>query len=171
MTETFLLLPCSVMRQVGYAGNVWFLQPPPSDHPWRSMPWHGMTPHTSGTALSAQTRYAEGSALRDVDLFRAAPDPTTGYPLNYVRDGIPCITRYADGSSTPCPETIDYPWSTVRVRLRRVGFAQIPCRARLSLVVSEVFVVDRDSLMRTTSSPSPFSQRAYPQSGWQKRRT
>jgi len=24
------------------------------------MPWHAMTPHTSGTTLSAQTRYAAG---------------------------------------------------------------------------------------------------------------
>merc|ERR1719162_2382180 len=44
----------------GYAGDVWFPQPPPPDHPWRTMPWQGMTPHTSGTTLSAQTRYAEG---------------------------------------------------------------------------------------------------------------
>jgi formate dehydrogenase len=44
----------------GYAGDVWFPQPPPQDHPWRSMPWHGMTPHTSGTSLSAQARYAAG---------------------------------------------------------------------------------------------------------------
>jgi len=44
----------------GYAGDVWFPQPPPADHPWRNMPWHGMTPHTSGTTLSAQTRYADG---------------------------------------------------------------------------------------------------------------
>jgi formate dehydrogenase len=44
----------------GYAGDVWFPQPPPRDHPWRSMPNHGMTPHTSGTSLSAQTRYASG---------------------------------------------------------------------------------------------------------------
>merc|ERR1711991_808810 len=44
----------------GYAGDVWFPQPPPRDHPWRSMPNHGMTPHTSGTTLSAQTRYAAG---------------------------------------------------------------------------------------------------------------
>jgi formate dehydrogenase len=44
----------------GYAGDVWFPQPPPADHPWRSMPWHGMTPHTSGTTLSAQARYAAG---------------------------------------------------------------------------------------------------------------
>jgi formate dehydrogenase len=44
----------------GYAGDVWFPQPPPKDHPWRNMPWHGMTPHTSGTSLSAQTRYADG---------------------------------------------------------------------------------------------------------------
>ena len=44
----------------GYAGDVWFPQPPPKDHPWRTMPHHGMTPHVSGTSLSAQTRYAAG---------------------------------------------------------------------------------------------------------------
>jgi formate dehydrogenase len=45
----------------GYAGDVWFPQPAPQDHPWRTMPHHGMTPHTSGTTLSAQTRYAAGT--------------------------------------------------------------------------------------------------------------
>jgi len=45
----------------GYAGDVWFPQPAPQDHPWRTMPWHGMTPHTSGSSLSAQTRYAAGT--------------------------------------------------------------------------------------------------------------
>ena len=45
----------------GYAGDVWFPQPAPSDHPWRTMPHHGMTPHISGTSLSAQTRYAAGT--------------------------------------------------------------------------------------------------------------
>uniref|UniRef100_A0A0G4FUA3 Formate dehydrogenase n=1 Tax=Chromera velia CCMP2878 TaxID=1169474 RepID=A0A0G4FUA3_9ALVE len=44
----------------GYAGDVWFPQPAPRDHPWRSMPFHAMTPHTSGTTLSAQARYAAG---------------------------------------------------------------------------------------------------------------
>merc|ERR1712000_354376 len=44
----------------GYAGDVWFPQPPPKDHPWRTMPNHAMTPHISGTSLSAQTRYAAG---------------------------------------------------------------------------------------------------------------
>jgi len=45
----------------GYAGDVWFPQPPPVDHPWRSMPHHGMTPHISGSSLSAQARYAAGT--------------------------------------------------------------------------------------------------------------
>jgi formate dehydrogenase len=45
----------------GYAGDVWFPQPPPPDHPWRSMPHHGMTPHISGSSLSAQARYAAGT--------------------------------------------------------------------------------------------------------------
>src|ERR1700694_2186809 len=45
----------------GYAGDVWFPQPAPKDHPWRTMPHHGMTPHVSGTSLSAQARYAAGT--------------------------------------------------------------------------------------------------------------
>jgi len=60
----------------GYAGDVWFPQPAPRDHPWRTMPHEGMTPHISGTSLSAQARYAagtreilecflEGKAIRD----------------------------------------------------------------------------------------------------------
>ena len=44
----------------GYAGDVWFPQPAPKDHPWRTMPHHGMTPHIAGTSLSAQSRYAAG---------------------------------------------------------------------------------------------------------------
>jgi formate dehydrogenase len=45
----------------GYAGDVWFPQPAPKDHPWRTMPHHGMTPHISGSSLSAQSRYAAGT--------------------------------------------------------------------------------------------------------------
>jgi len=45
----------------GYAGDVWFPQPAPPDHPWRTMPHHGMTPHVSGSSLSAQARYAAGT--------------------------------------------------------------------------------------------------------------
>jgi formate dehydrogenase len=45
----------------GYAGDVWYPQPAPKDHPWRTMPHEGMTPHTSGTTLSAQARYAAGT--------------------------------------------------------------------------------------------------------------
>jgi formate dehydrogenase len=45
----------------GYAGDVWFPQPAPKDHPWRTMSNHGMTPHISGSSLSAQARYAAGT--------------------------------------------------------------------------------------------------------------
>jgi len=45
----------------GYAGDVWFPQPPPKGHPWRTMPNEGMTPHISGSSLSAQARYAAGT--------------------------------------------------------------------------------------------------------------
>ena len=54
---------CSGLQErpaAGYAGDVWFPQPAPRDHPWRTMPHNGMTPHVSGTSLSAQTRYAAG---------------------------------------------------------------------------------------------------------------
>lgn len=56
----------------GYAGDVWYPQPAPADHPWRTMPNHAMTPHVSGTSLEAQKRYADG-----------------------VRD---CLTRFFEGS-------------------------------------------------------------------------
>jgi formate dehydrogenase len=51
---------CESGQLAGYAGDVWFPQPAPRDHPWRTMPNNGMTPHTSGTSLSAQARYAAG---------------------------------------------------------------------------------------------------------------
>ena len=44
----------------GYAGDVWYPQPAPPDHPWRNMPNHAMTPHVSGTSLEAQKRYSDG---------------------------------------------------------------------------------------------------------------
>ncbi|MFI6345762.1 NAD-dependent formate dehydrogenase [Streptomyces sp. NPDC050560] len=48
-------------RLAGYAGDVWYPQPAPADHPWRTMPHQGMTPHISGSTLSAQARYAAGT--------------------------------------------------------------------------------------------------------------
>jgi formate dehydrogenase len=57
----------------GYAGDVWFPQPPPKDHPWRKMPNHAMTPHTSGTVLSAQFRYASGVIETMEDFFDGRP--------------------------------------------------------------------------------------------------
>ncbi|CAE6408564.1 unnamed protein product [Rhizoctonia solani] len=50
----------------GYAGDVWDVQPAPSNHPWRAMKnplggGNGMVPHYSGTTLDAQMRYAEGT--------------------------------------------------------------------------------------------------------------
>ncbi len=52
---------CESGQLAGYAGDVWYPQPAPPDHPWRTMPWHGMTPHMSGSSLSAQARYAAGT--------------------------------------------------------------------------------------------------------------
>ena len=57
----------------GYAGDVWYPQPAPADHPWRTMPNHAMTPHVSGTTLEAQRRYSDG--VRDclVRFFEGRP--------------------------------------------------------------------------------------------------
>lgn len=49
----------------GYGGDVWFPQPAPDSHPWRSFRnkyggGNAMTPHVSGTSLDAQARYAAG---------------------------------------------------------------------------------------------------------------
>lgn len=57
----------------GYAGDVWDVQPAPSDHPWRRMPHHGMTPHVSGSSLPSQARYAAG--IREIleDFFAGRP--------------------------------------------------------------------------------------------------
>jgi formate dehydrogenase len=43
-------------RLAGYGGDVWYPQPAPPDHPWRTMLNNGMTPHISGSSLSAQAR-------------------------------------------------------------------------------------------------------------------
>jgi formate dehydrogenase len=57
----------------GYAGDVWYPQPAPADHPWRTMPHHGMTPHISGSSLSAQARYAAGTREILEAYFAAVP--------------------------------------------------------------------------------------------------
>ncbi|MBS6362822.1 NAD-dependent formate dehydrogenase [Burkholderia sp.] len=57
----------------GYAGDVWFPQPAPPDHPWRTMPYNGMTPHISGTSLSAQARYAAGTLEILQSFFNGTP--------------------------------------------------------------------------------------------------
>lgn len=61
---------------LGYAGDVWDVQPAPADHPWRAMRnkngtyrqlqadvggGNGMVAHMSGTTLDAQKRYADGT--------------------------------------------------------------------------------------------------------------
>ncbi len=84
----------------GYAGDVWFPQPAPNDHVWRTMPNHGMTPHTSGTSLSAQARYAAG--VREIlECFIAGEDQRTEYTI--VKDGALAGTgahSYSEGSAT-----------------------------------------------------------------------
>jgi formate dehydrogenase len=51
---------------IGYAGDVWNVQPAPKDHVLRTAKnvlggGNGMVPHYSGTTLDAQARYASGT--------------------------------------------------------------------------------------------------------------
>ncbi|KAK9917332.1 hypothetical protein WJX75_003190 [Coccomyxa subellipsoidea] len=68
----------------GYAGDVWPQQPAPSNHPWRHMPNHALTPHVSGTTLDAQVRYAAGVREMLEDWFQHKPFPEDYY---IVREG------------------------------------------------------------------------------------
>jgi len=63
----------------GYSGDVWFPQPAPKDHPWRSMPNHAMTPHISGTTIDAQIRYAAGTKDMLDRYFRGEDFPPQHY--------------------------------------------------------------------------------------------
>jgi formate dehydrogenase len=67
----------------GYAGDVWYPQPAPADHPWRTMPHHGMTPHISGSSLSAQARYAAGTR----EILESYFDGTPIRPEYLIADG------------------------------------------------------------------------------------
>ena len=84
----------------GYAGDVWFPQPAPNNHIWRTMPNQGMTPHTSGTSLSAQARYAAG--VREIlECFFEGKDQRTEYTI--IKGGKLAGTgahSYSEGSST-----------------------------------------------------------------------
>lgn len=51
---------CTSGRLGGYAGDTWYPQPAPADHPWRDMPRHAMTIHYSGMTIEAQRRIADG---------------------------------------------------------------------------------------------------------------
>ena len=59
----------------GYAGDVWFPQPAPAEHPWRSMPHHGMTPHISGTTPVRSSPLRRRDPRDPRVLLRGPPDP------------------------------------------------------------------------------------------------
>ncbi len=66
---------CESGQLAGYAGDVWFPQPAPRDHPWRTMPHHGMTPHISGT-IAVRAGPLRGRHTRDPRvLLRRPADP------------------------------------------------------------------------------------------------
>lgn len=88
---------CNSGHIAGYAGDVWFPQPAPPDHPWRSMKNHAMTPHVSGTSLDAQKRYADGTQ----DILRRYFDGITQEPANLIVDGGKLASAsYTEGDAT-----------------------------------------------------------------------
>lgn len=105
---------CKSGQLAGYAGDVWFPQPAPKDHPWRTMPHHGMTPHISGTSLSAQARYAagtreilecwfEGRPIRDtyliVDKGKLAGTGAHSYSAGNVTGGSEDTAKFKKGNT------------------------------------------------------------------------
>ncbi|MFZ2241612.1 MAG: NAD-dependent formate dehydrogenase [Gordonia amarae] len=89
-------------RLAGYAGDVWFPQPAPVDHPWRTMKHEAMTPHVSGTTLSAQARYAAGTREILEDFF-AGRDIRDEYLIVHGGSlaGTGAQSYTADGSASP----------------------------------------------------------------------
>eukprot|EP01027_Heterolobosea_sp_BB2_P008675 GEZU01012869.1.p1 GENE.GEZU01012869.1~~GEZU01012869.1.p1 ORF type:complete len:172 (-),score=32.93 GEZU01012869.1:75-590(-) len=57
----------------GYAGDVWYPEPAPADHPWRKMPNHALVPHYSGSTLEAQKRYSNGTKECLENYFKGRP--------------------------------------------------------------------------------------------------
>ncbi|KAK9804285.1 hypothetical protein WJX72_004788 [[Myrmecia] bisecta] len=74
----------------GYAGDVWYPQPAPKDHPWRTMPNHAMTPHYSGTTLDAQARYAAGTK----EVLRRTFDKEPLNPTDVIVEGGKMAAQY-----------------------------------------------------------------------------
>eukprot|EP00884_Botryococcus_braunii_P009968 jgi/Botrbrau1/18973/Bobra.0100s0010.1 len=74
----------------GYAGDVWYPQPAPADHPWRTMPRHAMTPHYSGTTLDAQLRYAAGTK----EILRRFLDGEAQNPTDIICDAGKLAPQY-----------------------------------------------------------------------------
>ena len=61
------------------AGDTWYPQPAPADHPWRAMPRHALTIHYSGMTVEAQARIADG--VREILDAHLAGEPL---PDDYV---------------------------------------------------------------------------------------
>jgi formate dehydrogenase len=86
----------------GYAGDVWYPQPPAADHPWRTMPHNGMTPHVSGSTLSAQARYAAGTREILEDWFADRPIRDEYLIVNGGQlAGVGATSYTAGGESSP----------------------------------------------------------------------
>lgn len=70
---------CTSGQLAGYAGDTWYPQPAPADHPWRDMPRQAMTVHYSGMTIEAQHRIADG--VREILTAHLAGDPV---PEDYL---------------------------------------------------------------------------------------
>ncbi|VYU23032.1 NAD-dependent formate dehydrogenase [Staphylococcus simulans] len=66
----------------GYGGDVWYPQPAPSDHPWRTMPRNAMTIHYSGMVIEAQLRIEKGVKDLLTHFFDETPFPKEDVIVN-----------------------------------------------------------------------------------------
>jgi formate dehydrogenase len=138
----------------GYAGDVWFPQPAPKDHPWRTMPHHGMTPHVSGTSLSAQARYAAG--VREI-----LECWFEGRPIReeYLIVAVGKLSGSGAHSYSACDVTGGSEEATRFKRCRGKPSSTLLCRRRMRLVsprqrrVGSIFGVSREELTTELRPP------------------
>ena len=102
----------------GYAGDVWFPQPAPQDHPWRTMPHHGMTPHISGHVAFGPGPLRRRHPRNPGMLVRESPDPRRIPDREGRQAGGAGAHSYSAGDATAGP-TKRHGFSTDCVRVKK----------------------------------------------------
>src|SRR5580698_3588330 len=109
----FSRLPASLSSRRGSIARSkprWLAQPA-SDRSLRSADAkHRLMPSPLCSTLPTQ----RGRDIDSLEAYMAKvlcvlyPDPVTGYPKSYAREGVPKIERYPNGQTAPTPKRIDF---------------------------------------------------------------